>query len=167
MTRWLCFVLATAALVGCSKSSPDNKGDSKPESTPPVSKNPPVSEQPLKKEPPETKLVPKDPKTAVKTAQEAREELQARIDRCLGGQSLNDLFGGTIGIWAVGKKIQSMELVRVVQKYDTEGKIVPNQFVAAIKCVAAHSITGERESREFAIHDFTFRDGAWQSPFLR
>jgi hypothetical protein len=54
MTRWLCFILATAALVGCSKSSPENKGDSKPESTPPVSKNSPFSEQSPKKEQPTT-----------------------------------------------------------------------------------------------------------------
>ena len=57
--------------------------------------------------------------------------------------------------------------MRVVQKYDKEGKIVVNQFVAAIKCVAVDDITGKRESREFAIEDFTFRDGAWQTPFLR
>ena len=142
MTRWFCLCMATAAIVGCSNYSPPEK-------------------------PPEAKPAPEKPMSTVKTTAEAREELQARIDRCLGGQDLNDLFSGTMGIWAAGEKIQSLELVRVVQKYDTEGKIVPNQFVAAIKCVAANSITGKRESREFAITDFTFRDGAWQKPFER
>lgn len=162
MTRWFCLVVAIAALAGCSKSSPENKNESSSK----VSKNPSVSEQPPKKGSPETKSAPNDTKSMVKSDQEARKDLQSRIDRCLGGQALSDLFGGTIGIWAVGKKIQSMELARVVQKYDTEGKLVTNQFVTTIKCVAANSITGARESREFAIQDFTFRDGAWQRPFL-
>ena len=107
MTRWLSFVLATA-LVGCSNSSPDKRSESIPDSKPVAQKSPSPPEQPPKKEPPETKPAPKEPKSTVKTAQEARDELQARIDRCLGGQSLDDLFGGTIGIWAVGYKIQSM-----------------------------------------------------------
>lgn len=166
MTRLFCLVVTTAAFAGCSKPSPSTS-DSKPEPAPDFSKNTPAPEQPPKKDTPEIKPAPKLPISAAKTALEAREEVQARIDRCLGGQSLSDLFSGTIGIWAVGKKIQSMELVRVVQKYDEEGKIVPNQFVAAIKCVAANSATGARETREFVVQDFTFRDRAWQSPFLR
>jgi hypothetical protein len=64
-------------------------------------------------------------------------------------------------------KVQSLEIMRVVQKYDKAGKMVPNKFVAAIKCVATDNITGERKSREFATEDFTFRDGGWQSPFFR
>ncbi len=166
MTRCLCFVFA-AALVGCSNSSPDKKSEPNPDSKPVAQKSPPVAEQLPKKTPEESKPTPTEPKGTEKTAKEAREELQARIDRCLGGQSLNDLLGGTIGIWAVGYKIQSMEVLRVVQKYDKEGKMVPNQFVAAIKCARVHNITGERDSREFAIDNFTFRDGAWQKPFLR
>ena len=90
MTRWFCLCMATAAIVGCSNYSPPEK-------------------------PPEAKPAPEKPTSAVKTTAEAREELQARIDRWLGGQSLDDLFSGTIGIWAAGEKIQSLELVRVVQ----------------------------------------------------
>jgi len=161
MTRWFCMCMATAAIVGCSNSSPVNK----PVPAPVPIKIPPAPEQPPEK-PPEAKPAPEEPKSTVKTTAEAREELQARIDRSLGGQSLDDLLGGTIGIWAVGYKIQSMEIVRVVQKYDTEGKIVPNQFVAAIKCDKVHNILGERESKEFAIKAFTFQDGAWKKPFL-
>jgi uncharacterized protein (TIGR03066 family) len=89
MTRWLCFVLATAALVGCSKSSPDNKGDSKSESTPPVSKNPPVSEQPPGKEPPETQVISNDPKTPADAKDNKSSE-----NKLLGKWSLTD---GQIG----------------------------------------------------------------------
>src|SRR5262245_57501219 len=117
MTRWLCFVVA-AALVGSSNSPPEKKAESKPPPRPVTQKQPPPAPQPPKKESPETISASKEEKSAVKTAQEAREELQARIDRCLGGQSLNDLLGGAIPIWAAGYRIRSMEIVRVIQKYN-------------------------------------------------
>ena len=147
--------MATAVIVGCSNSSPVNK--------PVPIKMPPAPERPPEK-PPEAKPAPEEPKSAVKTTAEAREELQARIDRFFGGQSLDDCLRRTIGIWAVAPydKIQSIEIVRVVQKYDKEGKIVPNQFVAAIKCEKIDTILGKRESNEFAINAFTFHDGAWK-----
>lgn len=163
----LLFVTAVGMLVvGCNKpngTATDGKPVAKAEAPTESPKSKPEDTKPLDK--PAKKDAP--PADEAKTVQQAKEELQSRIDRCLGGQPVNDVLGGTIGIWAVGKKIQSMDLVRVVQKYSKDGKPVPNQFVAAIKCTVAHNITGERETREFAIEDFTFRDGAWQTPFLR
>ena len=163
----LLFVMAVGILIaGCNKPS-STATDSKP-----VAKAEPPADPP-KPRPEDTKPVDKPAKkdapatSEARTVQQAREELQSRIDRCLGGQPVNDVLGGTIGIWAVGTKIQSMDLLRVVQKYSKDGKPVPNQFVAAIKCSVANNITGKRETREFAIEDFTFRDGAWQTPFLR
>ena len=84
MTRWLCLCLATTAPVGCSNSSADKKDESKPEATSSAPKTLSASEHPPNKEPPETKPAAKEANRTVKTAQEAREELQARIDRYLG-----------------------------------------------------------------------------------
>lgn len=166
MNRLLCVMAVGMLAAGCNKPS-GTPTDGKP-----VAKAEPAPEPPKPKQEdvkPADKPAKKDAPAAneAKTVQQAREELQSRIDRCLGGQPVNDVLGGTIGIWAVGKKIQSLDLVRVVQKYSTDGKPVPNQFVAAIKSTVANNITGERETREFAIQDFTFRDGVWQTPFLR
>jgi hypothetical protein len=166
MTRCLCFILA-AAIVGCSSPTSEKKSESKSNSMSDTQGSPPGAGQPTKNESPETNLAQNDPKRTVKTTQEAREELQARIDRYLGGQSVDDLFDGVLAIWIVGVKVESMQLMRVVQKYDKEGKIVQNQFVAAIKCVGDSSLSLKRETREFAIPDFAFRNGAWQFPFLR
>ncbi len=116
MIRWF-YLVVVAAAVGCSPPSPQPKKE--PSGTPPAAK---------------------ETKTAAKTVEEAKTELQSRIDCCLGGQAPDSLFNGTITIWAVGKTIQSIDIVRVVQKYDEGGKPVPNYFVGALKATAADSI---------------------------
>ena len=163
MKQWLCMCITTASIFGCSGSSPSNK----PEPAPPPGKIAAAPERPQEK-PPEAKPAPEEPMSEVKTAAEAREELQARIDRFFGGQPLDSCFRGTLGIWAVAPafKIEKIEIIRVVQKYDKEGKIVPNQFVAVLKCDKVQPSLGQRESKDFAIDAFAFQDGEWQNPWL-
>lgn len=163
MKQWVCMCLTTATIFGCSGSSSTSKNEPAP---PPV-KIAATPEHPAEK-PPEVKPVPEEPKMVVKTTTEARDELQARIDRYFGGQTLDSCFRGTLGIWAVAPafKIEKIEIIRVVQKYDKDGKIVPNEFVAVLKCDKVQPSLGLRESKDFAIDTFTFQDGEWQNPWL-
>lgn len=152
MTRWLWLCVVTIALAGCSDSSKDKKSDQKT-----IAKEDSSGEQQSPRKDPSE---PKSQKNTAKTTQDARAELQARIDRYLGGQPANKLFPGW-GIWAVGKKITSMDIVRVVQKYDKDGTAVPNGFVAVIRCVGEDTLTGRRETKEFETTDFLFHKGEW------
>jgi hypothetical protein len=155
------FLFVVVVLVGCTESSP-KVGEKK------TGKNDSATTGAPKKSPKDTGTgakTPKDEKTSARTVQNAKEEMQSRIDRCLGGQPVEKAFDGTIGIWAVGKKIDSLDLGFVVQKTDEDGKRLVDQFTGTIKCTASDKITGKRETRDFGF-DLSFKDGAWRH-FLR
>jgi hypothetical protein len=99
--------------------------------------------------------------TGVQTVQNARTELQGRIDRYLGGQNDPHLLGGLFSISSVTARFDRIEIEQVLQKYDKNGNVLLNQFVGKIACAGADRITGAPKAERFELFELSFNEGDW------
>lgn len=123
--------------------------------------------EPTKKSPSEqTKNPPAKRETdrvvVAKTAEEARAELQGRINRYLGGQKDPQLLGGLFAIASAFTVFDRIEIETVLQKYDEGGKPLPNEFVATFRASGGDKNTGQPKADRFSLFELSFRGGKWE-----
>jgi hypothetical protein len=159
MSRPLFVIVVAVLVAGCNKPA-STGADGKPlaKADPPAEQPKPKPDEAKPGDMPAKKDVP--PAEEAKTVQQAREEMQSRIDRYLGGARDTTRIGGTFSIWQVGKRVNNIEIVRVGQAYLPDGKPWTNTFVVVIKCSATRDVTGEKENREFEFK-LVWRDSKW------
>lgn len=102
---------------------------------------------------------------AAKTADDARTELQGRIDRVLGGVDINQeaVNLGSFRIEMIGYDIESVTITKLVPSFTSEGKPIENLFSATLTWTAKNQLRGKTESgsKSVLVGFSTNGDGKW------